>query len=143
MSVTRLELLGLVEDWRALLCPEWRVILLDEPPSDTDPDEYNAIMEAPDDYRQICMHFTDDCLRRRQESVEVTIVHELLHALTRPGRRMVQRLHGHLPSTLVQELDAWRSHEEEQLVDRLARALVATRRGAPHVAHGTVLGPVN
>lgn len=137
MSVTRDGLAALVEEWRAILVPEWRVLLMAKPHPETDADDIHAESQSRDDYTEICIHFTDDCLEREREAVEVTVVHELLHALTRPWRAQIDSIASQIASPLYVALTNARSHEEEQLVDRLSRVLVEQRRAGATVGPGT------
>jgi hypothetical protein len=127
--MTRTELRGVVERWRLILIPEWRVVLMDAPYPDSSGDGYWAEAECKDDYQEICIHFTDACLARGGVDVETTVVHELLHAVTRPWRQQIDSVASDLPSAVYGRLRAARVHEEEQVVDRLARVLVAGSKG--------------
>ena len=73
--------------------------------------------------------------------VHVTVAHELLHALTRPWRTVIDRVEPYLPQLALDHLDAEGIHEEEQLVDRISRLLV-TLTGGVTVGPDTVKGPV-
>jgi hypothetical protein len=136
--VTRAELAELVEHWRAILLPEWRIEMHDEPWSDADEmDDYWAISRCHDDYASQKIHFPDASLERHPLDVEITVVHELLHALTRPWRVQINATRSALGQDVHHGLYCQREHEEEQLVDRLARVLVAQAHGRR--PFGTVL----
>lgn len=122
--MTREELPARVEHWRRILVPEWLIELSDKPIDDESADDYYAMCRTRDDYTIATLYFTDDCLARPFEDVEVTIVHELLHMLTRPWRHQIRDLCGPLGGDAYRALDRAREHEEEQLVDRLARVIV-------------------
>jgi hypothetical protein len=143
--MTREQLACAVERWRLILIPEWRVVLMDErPPWEVDND-FHAVSQTSEDYTEIRVHFTDECLLRDDAQVEVTIAHELLHALTRPWRGITDRVAPYLPQFAIDQLEAERVHEEEKLVDRLSRVLIAQLGPAPLDGHevgpGTVSGP--
>jgi hypothetical protein len=129
-AVTRKQLARLVETWRRKLTPEWRVILMTEPPPDHEGDDFWAISQTKNDYTEVCLYFTDGCLARGAAEVEITVVHELLHALTRPWRSTIDDVETHMPKATHDLLYSQQGHEEEQLVDRLSRALVAERLGS-------------
>ncbi len=136
--MTRAELAELVERWRAILVPEWRIRLCDEPWSDAaEMDDYWAISQCHEDYADQKVHFPDASLERHPLDIETTVVHELLHALTRPWRDQVDSVRMALANDTAQVLRNQREHEEEQLVDRLARVLVAQAHGRR--PFGTVL----
>lgn len=137
--MTRSELAEIVEEWRQMLLPEWRVVIKDRPFDDESDDDVWASCQACEDYRELRVHFTDACLRRPREQVEITVVHELLHALTRPWRQQVMSMSSDLASDVYRRLEDARRHEEEQLVDRLSRVLVSERRG-DDLAYGTTTG---
>jgi len=135
--VTRTELAALVERWRRILLPEWRVVLMDGPPPDEQHDSFWAISQTKNDYREICVYFTPECLDDRSRC-EVTVVHELLHALTRPWRQQIDSVASDLAAPAYHALRRAREHEEEQLVDRLARVLVSLVGGSDRTAaYGT------
>lgn len=114
-----------------ILLPEWRVELHDKPwPDAEEMDDYWAISRCHDDYTTQKIHFPDESLEREPLAIEITVVHELLHALTRPWREQINSLAGSLSREAYTTLADARVHEEEQLVDRLARVLVAQRYGA-------------
>jgi hypothetical protein len=121
--MTRTELAVFVELWRQRLIPEWRVVLMDALP----PDHHGnclATSQTDEDYTRISIHFTDECLSRDDAEVQVTVAHELLHALTRPWRTTVDRVEPYLPQVAFEQVEAERLHAEEQLVDRISRLLV-------------------
>jgi hypothetical protein len=135
--VTRTELAALVERWRRILLPEWRVLLMDGPPPDAEHDGFWAICETKPDYRELCVYFTPECLADR-DRCEVTVVHELLHALTRPWRQQIDSIASDLAAPAYHALRRAREHEEEQLVDRLARVIVFLAGGTDGIAaYGT------
>jgi hypothetical protein len=135
--MTRKQLAKLVEAWRKVLLPEWRVFLMDEPPPENSEDnDFWAICQTKDDYRELCVFFSDDCLERSARQVEITVVHELLHALTRPWRQQIDDVAFDLGNIRASALRELREHEEEQLVDRLAYVLVAQTHESE--AFGTV-----
>lgn len=134
----RKQLPKLVEEWRKVLLPEWRVTLLDHPPPDHEDDDYWALCQTKDDYLAISVYFTDECLERSDREIEITVVHEMLHALTRPWRKMRDDVFSDLPRAKYDQFSRTQEHEEEQLVDRLAYVLVAQTHGAE--AFGTVEG---
>lgn len=120
--MTRDDLAALAERWRAVLLPEWRVVLVDtaagfDGGSD---DDFWAICESKSDYTEVRVHLTDECLARSDAEVEVTLVHELLHALTRPWRQQIESVAGAISQDAYRALRNAREHEEEQLVDRLS-----------------------
>lgn len=133
--MTRKQLAKLVEHWRQALAPEWRVTLIDHPPPDSDGDFW-AICRRKEDYLSITVHFTDKCLERSPREIEITAVHELLHAIFRPWGKQIDDVAFDLGNVRAGALRREREHEEEQLVDRLAYALVAQTHGAE--AFGTV-----
>ena len=142
--MTREDLPVVVELWRQRLIPEWRVVLMDTKPDWETDDDFYAISQTADDYTEIRVFFTDECLAREDANVHVTIAHELLHALTRPWRTVIDRVEPYLPQLALDHLNAERIHEEEQLVDRLSRLLVAiTMPDATNVGPATVHGPPN
>jgi hypothetical protein len=118
------ELAELVEAWRKVLIPEWRVFLKADLPPDHDGDCW-ATCQTSGDYREIRVHFTDDCLRRSRREIEITIVHEFLHALTRPWRKLLDDVEDEVAKPKHDLLNEVREHEEEQLVDRLSYVIVA------------------
>lgn len=124
--MTREQLAQVAEQWRARLLPEWRVVLVDsaEGFDGASDDDYYAICETKNDYTEIRVHFTDESLARSYEEVVVTLVHEMLHALTRPWRQQIDSVACTMGSDAYRALSNARSHEEEQLVDRLSRVLV-------------------
>lgn len=134
--IDREQLTLLVEEWRRLLCPEWRVQLSDSPHPDTDDDEIFAEVQTRTDYTEMVMHVTDRALQRPREELAVSVVHELLHALTRPWRQQIDDAAGQLSVDAARALQARRSHEEEQLVDRLARTIVDLARGPASIPVG-------
>ncbi len=99
--MTRQLLAKLVEEWRNVLIPEWRITLMTKAPPDKD-------MEN----------------------------HELLHALVRPWRRLVDAIEDDLPARAHHALSSEQEHQEEALVDRLSYVLVAQTYGAE--AFGTI-----
>jgi hypothetical protein len=88
------------------------------------------ISRSKENYRQIDVFFTDDLLGQPAIEIEVTVVHELLHALTRPWRAQIDSLCGTLSREAYATLADQRVHEEEQLVDRLSRVIVAQAHGS-------------
>lgn len=136
--MTRKQLPKIVEAWRKALAPEWRVTLMDTPLPDHDEDDFWAVCQTKDDCLSLTIHFTDDCLKRSDREIEITIVHELLHALTRPWRKLLDDIRDDMSLEKHRTLDQQREHEEEQLVDRLAFTLVAQTHGAE--PFGTVQG---
>jgi hypothetical protein len=128
--VTRKQLAKLVEAWRKVLLPEWRVKLMDHAPPDHDMENSWAVCQTNDDYLHINVYFTDELLKEPPRKIEITVVHELLHALVRPWRRLLNAVEDDLPARAHHALHEEQEHEEEQLVDRLAYALVAQTHGA-------------
>jgi hypothetical protein len=133
--MSRRQLAKLVEAWRKMLIPEWRVTLKETLPPDHDGDCW-ATCQTSDDYRSITVHFTDDLLEESPRQVEITIVHEFLHALTRPWRKLIDDVEYEVSKPKFDLLNELREHEEEQLVDRLSCVLVAQTHGAE--AFGTI-----
>jgi len=140
--VTRSELVDVVEQWRQALLPEWRILLVDHPPPAADEDdednEYFATCQTAVDYDELRVYFTDDCLERPDEEVHVTVVHELLHALMRPHRALLEELAPQVTMAVYTVISARRRHDEEHLVERLSRALVAQALKAEGVGPATV-----
>lgn len=126
--MTRKRLALLVEDWRRILLPEWRVIVYDEPLDDMEVGDAWAACRTPDDYLKIHVYFTDKLLKESAEEIETTVVHELLHALTRPWRKQLDSVSYELGNLKTSALRESQEHEEEKLIDRLAYALVARER---------------
>lgn len=127
--MTRKALALLVEDWRRILLPEWRVILHDVPLDDMEIEDAWAVCRTPDDYLKIQIHFSDKLLEESREEIEATVVHELIHALTRPWRKQLEGFSYELGEAKAAPLRARQEHEEEQLVDRLAYVFVAMKHG--------------
>lgn len=125
--MTRDQLAVIAERWRALLLPEWRVVLVatSKDFDDADSQDYWAICRTKDDYTEIRLHLTDECIARSDEEVEITLVHEMLHALTRPWRQQIDSIAGTMSSEAYRALLNARGQAEEQLVDRLSRVLVS------------------
>jgi hypothetical protein len=135
----RKELAELVEAWRKVLLPEWRVVLMHSLPEGNDGDCW-AVCETADDYQRLRVHFTDDLLNRGPREIEITIVHELLHALTRPWRKLIDDVEEDIAAGKHKLLHDFQSHEEEQLVDRLSYVIVCQTHNAE--PFGTVEGDV-
>lgn len=125
--MTREQLAEVAELWRGLLLPEWRVVLVDsaEGFDGGSDDDYWAICDTKKDYTEIRLHLTDECLVRPDDEVLVTLVHEMLHALTRPWRQQIDSVASAMGGEAYRALRNAREHEEEQLVDRLSRVLVS------------------
>lgn len=138
--MTRRQLADRVEYWRRLILPEWRVILHDKPleDMDMDVDDAWAVCRTPGDYLKIQIHFSDKLLKEPLAEIEATVVHELLHALTRPWRNLLDGVSYELGNAKTSVLREGQEHEEEKLVDRLAYVLVARETGTQPV--GTVQG---
>jgi hypothetical protein len=136
--LTRKQLAKLVERWRQVLIPEWRVTLMDCPHPDWDQNEEDfwARCQTSEDYQALKVYFPDESLERSPREIEITVVHELLHALTRPWRKQIDDVGFNLDSIRGREIRKIREHEEEKLVDRLAYVLVAQTHGAE--AFGTI-----
>lgn len=128
--MTRAELELEVERLRQLVIPEWRVILANQPPPDHDTDDAWATSQSMEDYDQITIHFSDECLERADATIITTIVHELLHGAFRDMRGLIDRLCGQIHRDAWQVWNAQRVHEEERLVDRLSRTIAALDAGA-------------
>ncbi len=127
--MTRPQLARLVEQWRKDLLPEWRVTLHDEPLEDMETEGAWAVCRTSDDYSKIQIHFTDDLLKQSNEEVEATVIHELLHALTRPWRKQLDAVSFELGNAKTAPLREQAEHEEEKLVDRLAYLLAGWAHG--------------
>jgi hypothetical protein len=134
--VTRRQLAKLVEAWRKVLTPEWRITLMDEPPPDEDMANTWACCQTNDDYLHINVHFTDELLKENHRKIEITVVHELLHAITRPWRRLVDAVEDDLPARAHRVLTSEQEHQEEAFVDRLSCVIVAQTHGSE--AFGTI-----
>jgi hypothetical protein len=135
----RKELAELVEAWRKVLLPEWRVVLMHSLLEGHEDDGW-AVCQTDDDYRRLRVHFTDGLLERGPREIEITIVHELLHALTRPWRKLIDDVADDVGAPKHKLLHDLQSHEEEQLVDRLSFVIVCQTHDAE--AFGTVEGDV-
>lgn len=128
--MTRKQAARALEKWRARLAPEWRITVYESGPDWRDEEDYLATVQCDDDYAHAKIHLTDACLARDDESVEVTIVHEILHLLTRELRRVLDRGKGYWPPSVHDLLSDGFEHDEEALVDRLAHAIVRSDRQA-------------
>jgi hypothetical protein len=138
-GLTREQLAKLVEQWRKVLLPEWRVVLHDKPLEDMDIEDTWAVCRTPDDYLKLQIHFTDKLLETQSNAeIEATVVHEMLHALTRPWRNLLDAIAFDLGNAKTTPLRQQQEHEEEQLVDRLSYLLVAQAHGTEAV--GTIKG---
>jgi hypothetical protein len=134
--VTRPELEALVEAW-----PEWRVKLMDEPPSD-EQEGFWAISQVPNpEYHEMVLHFPDNSLTRPEHHIEVTVVHELLHALLRwVGRGMLDEIACYVPPNVHDDAADRAKRHEETFVDRVARSIVAMHHRKPELSAGTRSG---
>lgn len=141
--MTRKQLAVRVEYWRRRILPEWRAVVIDEPPDWADDrDEYLAVCQTASDYSEVRLHFTTAALERGQAEVDVTIVHELLHPLFRPMRQALDRISPSVAPTSWHAVRDQLEHDEEMAVDRLSRLIVTLDSGRRDVGPATVPGPV-
>jgi hypothetical protein len=139
--VTRRELERRLEHWRERLVPEWRLTLKESGPNWQDEDDYLATVQADSDYHHAKVYFTSACLDRDEASIDVTIVHELLHLLAREMRRTLDVVKDHTPPAVHAIASETQSTGEEQLVERVAHAIVSADRGAWPIFGINVEGP--
>lgn len=122
--MTRAGLVKRVERWRRLLAPEWRVTLVDELPEDPGY-PVNAQVAADDDYLHARLWLNPDRYAPATPlgELDVTIVHELVHLLLRELRRTIDLLDGQVHRDVHRLLEERFRHEEELLVERVARVV--------------------
>jgi hypothetical protein len=133
--VKRTSLPARVEHWRRILVPEWRITLMSEPAPDTDEDDFLAQIQCDDDYHHARLYFPDRSLDRPVGEIDVTIVHELLHTLTRDIRGALDLVTGRIHTDLSSAVYRVQAHAEEQLIERLAR-VIAQREHPDGLVYG-------
>lgn len=124
--MTLSQLRARVNYWAKVLgLAHWRlgVSIVDGFPESEDSD---ARCTPSNQYDVADIDFKRDFLDESEyEEIEVTIVHELLHALMRDWDQSIERIDEHLANAVA---DLWHDsvkHEREGVVDRLSKLIVA------------------
>jgi hypothetical protein len=127
--VTEAGLLKRVEFWRRRLCPEWRVAIMPDPPSDAPDRPFVAVVEDDRRISEIRVHFANGALELSREDLDRVIVHELIHPLLNRVLAHAGALRpfvGEVTWTIYEE---GRNDDEEELVNRLAHVIVEAYHG--------------
>lgn len=119
--MTAKEFLARVEHWRLLLLPEWRLTVVVDATNLAD--DRIAEVATDDDYNHACVAFTRRARKAAPQEIDSTIVHELLHCLTREYRRTLDLVAPFVGEPIMHMLNARHAGEEERFVDRLSRAI--------------------
>lgn len=110
-----------IEYWRLILLPGWRLdVATDVVHLEV---EELARVATDEHYLHAEVAFAKAARRRPAAEVDATIVHELLHCLTREYRRTFDLLTDHVSADMLALLNACHVAAEEQLVDRLSRVI--------------------
>jgi hypothetical protein len=132
-GLTETDVNAWLEEWRRRLAPEWEITLVfDQPLPES---EIRASIDSGDDYHIAVLRLDSGWREgwpdeRRpgispEEEVEVAIVHELLHAMSRDMAEVVGRVREEFLSPEgAKWLELSFNHAEEGFIERMARLLV-------------------
>lgn len=127
--MTRKQLLGRVEFWRARLAPELRVAFMDHPPPGDEHEDFLGIVQTDWRISEARVYFTADLRRREPHEVDRVIVHELLHPLLDRVLDTVDVLEEHVPPAVWKAFRDARLEALEHFTDRMARAIADPHNG--------------
>lgn len=132
-KITKKALRERVEFWRARVCPEWRILLKNEPHPDEATDERLqeacAYVQSDLTIAQIRAYFKDEVRTMDEAQRDRVIVHELLHPLLDRVLDHDEALHGYCPPPVLGAMIEQRRGDMEEFVDRMARLIVDPHHG--------------
>lgn len=127
--MTRRQLARRVEYWRARILPEWRVSLMHTPPPGASDDDYAGTVQVEAEIAEARVRIPDATLEHEPAAIDRVIVHELLHPLADQLHDAADPLEEQVASAVWEMFAAQRTLLEEQMIDRLARVVVAIDAG--------------
>lgn len=120
--MTREGIETLVAEWLPRMhLSHWKVTIDWSKPVE---DDTAALVEREDTYDITTMRFSAEYPTWTEQYAEWTVVHELMHLVTRDLEQAVEASHDSLPAAARKLADARFEHELEGVVDRTARVLV-------------------
>lgn len=130
MSISNEYLLARVEYWQERLKPlglsHFRVEQVVVGPETPSGDGCNATSGLPQHYDSIYFWFKQEFLDETDENrLNEVIVHEWLHGALRDLDEATDAAHKWMPDLVAKDFDERIEHEQEGLIDRLARLIVA------------------